>query len=101
MLADDLRHAVALEVETAYRTLVAAQQSLEVARRDTAYADSALKTLEDRYSSGLVTNVAVMDAQTAREEADIRLVTAHVNVAIDRAALNLSTGAEPQLASGH
>jgi outer membrane protein len=101
VLADDLRHAVALEVETAYRTLVAAQQSLEVARRDTTYADSALKTLEDRYSSGLATNVAVLDAQTAREEADIRLVTAHVEVAVDRAALNLSTGAEPQLASGH
>ncbi|HXZ89082.1 MAG TPA: TolC family protein [Candidatus Binataceae bacterium] len=100
VLADDLRHAVALEVETAYRNLVAAQQSLEVAQRDTAYADNALKTLEDRYGSGLATNVSVLDAQSAREETDLRLVVSRVNVAVDRAALNLSTGTEPQQSSG-
>ena len=62
--------------------------------------DSALKILEDRYGSGLATNVAVLDAQTAREEADMRLVAAQVSVAVDRAALNLAIGVEPQPASG-
>ena len=100
VLADDLRHSVALEVETAYRRLVAAQQGLEVARRDNAYAESALKILEDRYGSGLATNVTVLDAQTAREEADMGLVAAQVSVAIDRAALNLAIGVEPEPASG-
>jgi len=100
VLNDDLRRSLALEVETSYRTLVAAEQGLEVARRDTAYAESALKILEDRYGSGLATNVAVMDAQTAREEADMRLVSAQVGVAVDRAALNLASGVEPQAASG-
>ncbi|HVB80293.1 MAG TPA: TolC family protein [Candidatus Binataceae bacterium] len=101
VLADDLRHSVALEVETAYRGLTAARQSLEVARRNRAYAESALKVLADRYDFGLASNVAVLDAQTVREETDMRLATARVSVAVDRAALNLAVGLEPQPASGH
>jgi outer membrane protein len=100
VLADDLRRSVALEVETAYRTLTAARLSLEVARRDVAYAESALKILEDRYGSGLATNVAVLDAQTTRQETDMRLVAAQVNVAVDGAGLDLAIGADPQPASG-
>jgi outer membrane protein len=100
-LADDLRHSVALEVETAYRTLAAARLGLEVASRDVAYAESALKILEDRYGSGLATNVAVLDAQTTREETDMRLLAAQIGVAVDGAALDLATGADPQAASGH
>lgn len=95
VLARDLRYAVRLEVETAYRNLVAAEQALVVAKRDTAYADSALKILEDRYGSGLATNVAVLDAQSAREKADLRLAAAEVSVAVDRAALDLAIGTEP------
>lgn len=100
-LADDLRHSVALEVETAYRTLTAARLGLEVANRDVAYAERALKILEDRYGSGLATNVAVLDAQTAREQTDMRLLAARIGVAVDGAALDLATGADPQAASGH
>jgi outer membrane protein len=95
-LATDLRYSIKLEVETAYRTLVAARQALQVARRDIEYAHSALKILEDRYESGLATNVAVLDAQSTREEADMRLVAAQVGVAVDSAALNLAIGLEPQ-----
>jgi outer membrane protein len=99
VLAEDLRHSVALEVESAYRRLAATAEALNVAKRDTAYAESALKILEDRYASGLATNVAVLDAQTTREEADMRLVRARIGVAVDRAALNLAVGLEPQEAS--
>jgi outer membrane protein TolC len=98
VLADDLRHSVALEVETAYRMLDADREGLEVATRDVAYARSALKILEDRYGSGLATNVAVLDAHTAREEAGLRLAGARVKVAVDRAALDLATGMEPRSA---
>jgi outer membrane protein TolC len=101
VLADDLRHAVALEVDSAYRRLGAAAQALGVAKRDTAYAASALKILEDRYASGLATNVAVLDAQTTRERADMRLVAARIQVAVDRAALNLAIGVAPQGTPGH
>jgi outer membrane protein len=101
VLADDLRHSVALEVETAYRGLAAARQGLDVASQDSKYAESALKILEDRYGVGLASNVEVLDSLSAREETDMRLVNAQVSVAVDRAALNLATGAEPQQASGH
>jgi len=100
VLADDLRHAVAVEVEIAYRDLAAARQGLNVARQDSQYAASALKILEDRYGFGLASNVEVLDSQSAREETDMRLVNAQVSVAVDRAALNLATGVEPQGASG-
>ena len=101
VLARDLRHAVALEVDSAYRRLGAATEALKVAKRDTTYAASALKILEDRYGSGLATNVAVLDAQTTRERADMRLVAARIQVAVDHAALNLAVGVAPQGASGH
>lgn len=94
-LAQDVRHSVALEVETAMRRLAAAGQALEVADRDTRYAAKALTTLEDRYGSGLATNVSVLDAHTAREEAELRLVAARTAIAVHRAALDLATGAEP------
>ncbi len=100
VLAQDLRRSVALEVETAYRTLAAARRGLEVARRDTDFAQRTLAILEDRYSSGLATNVAVLDAQTARAQTDLRLVAARVDVAVDKAALDLAVGAEPQSAPG-
>jgi len=79
--------------------LLAAQRGLEVARRDITYAQSALTILEDRYGSGLATNVAVLDAQTTRAETDMRLVGAQVEVEVDGAALSLATGVEPQAAS--
>ena len=99
-LADDLSRSVRLEIETAYRALLAADQQLDVARRDTIYANRALNVLEDRYGSGLATNIAVLDAQTAREQADLQLVAAEVGVNVDRAALDLATGREPESFTG-
>jgi outer membrane protein TolC len=92
ILATDLEHAIALEVESAYRTLIAARQNLEVARRNSLYAADALQILEDRYGGGLATNVAVLDAQTARERADLELVEARASVLVDHAALELAAG---------
>ncbi len=100
-LAEDTRRSVALEVETALRRLIAAGKGLEVAERDTNYAANAMKTLEDRYGSGLATNVAVLDAHTAREQAELRLVSARSAIALNRAALDLAIGAEPHAAGEH
>jgi outer membrane protein TolC len=100
VLAQDLRRSVALEVETAFRTLGAARRGLEVAQRDTDFAQRTLTILEDRYVSGLATNVVVLDAQTARAQTDMRLVAARVDVAVDKAALDLAVGIEPQSALG-
>ncbi len=96
ILAQDLRRSIALEVETAFRRLGAARRGLEVARRDTAYAQRAAAILEDRYGSGLATNVAVLDAQTSRAETDMRLAAAGIEVAVDTAALALAVGVDPQ-----
>ena len=95
VLRDDLVHAIGLEVESAYRNLKAALANLGVAEHDRRYADSAMRILEDRYRSGLATNVEVLDAQSARSETDMRLAQARVEVVVDRAALNLAEGLAP------
>ena len=100
VLDKDLAQAVALEVETAYRTLDTARQSVEVARRDNAYAAEALRILEDRYRSGLATNVAVLDGQTARQQADMGLAQAKVAVLVGAATLDLATGRSPAAGAG-
>ncbi|MBE3604376.1 TolC family protein [bacterium] len=94
-LARDLDEAVRLQVSTAWRRLEAAREGLVVARRDVGYARDALRILDDRYGAGLAPNVAVLDAETAREQADMRLVGSEINVAVDRAAVNLATGSDP------
>jgi outer membrane protein len=95
VLERDLREAIALEVETAYRNLTAARKNINVARQDNDYAADALKILEDRYRSGLAANVDVLEAQAAREQADMQLAQARVAVVIDEAALRLATGESP------
>ncbi len=91
-LRDELRHGIALDVEKAYHALAAASENLDVARRNAAYASDAARILEDRYGSGLATNVAVLDAETSRKEAAMRLVEARVAVLVTRAALKLASG---------
>ena len=95
VLARDLNEAVRLQVSTAWRRLEAAREGLDVARRDVGYASDALRILDDRYGAGLTANVAVLDAETAREQAEMRLVGSEINVAVDRAAVNLATGSDP------
>lgn len=91
-LRDELTHGVALEVETAYHALLATVENLAVARQNEAYAAEALKILDDRYASGLATNVEVLDAETAHKEAALGLAQAKVAVLLDRYALKLAIG---------
>ncbi len=91
-LEDDLRHAIALDVQRAYHALAAASENLGVARHNAAYASDAARILEDRYGSGLATNVEVLDSETERKQADMRLVEARVAVLVARAALKLASG---------
>jgi outer membrane protein TolC len=88
---------IALEVETAWRGLESARESVAVAQRDNEYAAAALKILDDRYGAGLATNVEVLEAQSARKDADMRLAAARVAVMVSRAALDLAA-ATPGLA---
>jgi outer membrane protein len=99
-LADDLKHAIALEVESAYRTLQAAEKNVAVADSNNRYAAEALRILADRYGAGLATNVDVLEAQAARQQADMGEVHAQVAVFVARAALDLSIGRSPAELSG-
>jgi outer membrane protein TolC len=91
---------IALEVQTAWRGLETARESVAVARRDNEYAAAALKILDDRYGAGLATNVEVLEAQASRQDADMRLVAARVAVMVSRAALDLAA-ATPNLSGAN
>ena len=95
VLKEDLKHAIALEVETAYRGLAAALDRLKVAERDTAYAAEALAIIKDRYGSGLATNLEVLDAETSSAQAQTRSIEARVGVQVAAASLALASGAMP------
>lgn len=99
-VANDLRHAIALEVESAYRTLSAAEKNVQVARDNHRYASEALRILEDRYGNGLSTNVDVLDAQAVRQQADMGEVRAIIAVLVARSALDLSIGRSPSELAG-
>lgn len=91
-LRDDLTHGVALEVESAYHALAAANENVAVARRDDLSAEEALRILTDRYGAGLATNIEVLDAETARKEAAMRLADSRAAVLVGTAALKLASG---------
>lgn len=91
-MADQLKHGIALQVQRAYHALTAASENLEVARRNRAYASDAARILEDRYGSGLATNVDVLDAETSRKRAAMQLADAKVAVMVSHAALELASG---------
>jgi len=95
VLKEDLKHAIALEVETAYRGLSAALDRLKVAERDTAYAAEALAIIKDRYGSGLATNLEVLDAETSNAQAQTRSIETRVGVQVAAASLALASGAMP------
>lgn len=94
-LREELLRGIGVQVEKAYRTLDAAEENLGVARRNRRYAADTLRILEDRYGAGLATNVSVLDAQTVREQAGLRLARAEVETLVDAAALNLAVGRAP------
>ena len=95
VLKEDLKHAIALEVETAWRGLSAALDRLKVAERDTAYAAEALAIIKDRYGSGLATNLEVLDAETSDAQTQTRAIEARVGVQVAAASLALASGAMP------
>lgn len=92
LLHGDLLHALELEVEQSYLSLITARRQVAVARENVAQAQEALRIITDRYTVGLARNVDVLDGETALKRAQQDLLQAQVNSQVFRARLNLATG---------
>jgi len=87
-----LAQSVALEVRRAFYELRAATQRLDQARRGVDLAQRSLAIVEDRYREGLTILPELLDGETALTRARLREVTAHRDVLLGRASLDLATG---------
>ncbi len=92
LLHGELLHALELEVEQSYLSLITARAQVAVARDNVAQAQEALRIVADRYTAGLARNVDVLDGETALKKAEQDLLQAQVNTQVFRARLNLAKG---------
>lgn len=87
-----LRRAVALEVTRAFHDVQAAAESIVPAEAAVGLARESLRIVENRYREGMAAAVELLDAQTQLTGAQTRVVAAHRDLMIGRAALDLAVG---------
>jgi outer membrane protein TolC len=92
LLRDDLAQTVAIDVEEAYLSLLAARRQVTVASENVSQAEESLRILRDRYDAGLARNIDVLDGETALKRAEQDLLRAQVFSQIFRSRLKLATG---------
>lgn len=95
VVREDLVQRVALEVERAYLSLMAARRQIAVARENVSQAEESLRIVRDRYAIGLARNIDVLDGEAAVKKAEQDLLQTRVNSQIFRARLNLAGGQAP------
>lgn len=95
VVREDLVQRVALEVEQAYLSLLAARRQIAVARENVTQAEESLRIVRDRYAIGLARNIDVLDGEAAVKKAEQDLLQTRVNSQIFRARLNLAAGQAP------
>ena len=75
----DLLRGIELEVWTAYWRLTEAGEAIEAAAALTASASESARLAEGEYKNGVISIVGLIDAQTARTEADRRLIQSRLD----------------------
>ena len=89
---DDYRHQVALEVSSAQLNYEAAKMRTDVARRQVASAEEDYRMALKRYRANVGTNLDVLDARTALNNARTQLVDAVYDTDSARAGLDYALG---------
>jgi outer membrane protein len=88
----ELRSAIELQVEEAFLNLATARQRVEVARGAVSEAKESLRILQNRYQAGLATMTSVLQAESARSNAQENYLNAVYDYRLSDAALELATG---------
>ena len=76
--AQTILDAISLQVNLAYRGVVAAQERVELARPAVEQSAEALRIVRQRYRAGTATPTDVIDAETAATRAEQRYVSARI-----------------------
>jgi outer membrane protein len=87
---------VALEVRQAHAAALAARARRATARAALAAAAEALRIVEERFRGGLLKTLDVLDAATARREAETRELVARVDAHAALLRLGLAAGVAPE-----
>jgi outer membrane protein TolC len=87
--------AVEFEVRQAWLQTGEARDRLVIATRAVEQAERALRILEDRFEQGVVRIADVLDAETALDDARVRELNAHFDVARSGRTLAFATGLPP------
>lgn len=91
---DLLKKSIAIDVKNACSTLTSAMDAVRSAQKALELADENYKIAELRYSSGVGTNVEVMDAKTMYTSANLDLLQAQFDYDLAKAALNKAVGSD-------
>jgi outer membrane protein len=91
-LQEQLNSAIRFQVEEAFLNLTTAKQRVGVARGAVSEAKESLRILQNRYQAGLATMTSVLQAETARTNAENSYLNAVYDYRVSYAALELATG---------
>jgi outer membrane protein TolC len=91
---DDLKRAVAAEVRAAAWRWESARRRVEVAQSAVVQAEEALGIVRVRYESELIPVTELLDAETRRTEAGLRLLAVRYEAVLARSGLALATESE-------
>lgn len=89
---DLLRERIKLEVEKAYRNLKEAKERIEAQKENVETARDNLRIAQERYKSGLMSNMEVRDAQLALTQAETNYIKALYDFNIAQAELKKAIG---------
>ncbi len=91
-LEEQLNSTISLQVEEAFLNLTTARERVAVARDAISQAKESLRILQNRYEAGLATMTSVLQAETARTQAEKSYLNAVYDYRLSYAALELATG---------
>lgn len=90
-----LRTRIISEVATAYYHLIALDEQLAIAQRNTALSDSTLKMIELQYNSAQVSSLAVEQAAAQKKTAELLIPLAKQSIEMQENALSILCGSYP------
>lgn len=93
-MREGLALGVRVDTQKAFYEAQSAWQSIEVARTAVAQAEEGLRIVANRYESGLLTLVSLLDAQTALQQAQTQHFRALHDFTVARIMLGLAVGEE-------
>ena len=90
-----LRTRIITEVASAYYNLIALDEQLRIAERNTALSDSTLRMITLQYNSAEVSSLALEQAAAQKKTAELLIPLAKQNIAIQENALSILCGNYP------